>query len=140
MLLRRRWLFRGGIKAAARSAGRIDSFIKKEEARRPTLSLYFGGSPAEGLTARLKGNLHGREELYYAVYWLHQTTEIPSGENKGKTLESSNIVKEVGQRAATRRQLSVPPFNPEEEGLRRLGATGAYRCGSRRGALSEQLI
>lgn len=96
--------------------GRIEAFIETEAARESPLSFYFDGAAENGLTARLEGNLNGSEDFYYAVYWLKKTTEIPSGENKGKTLASRNIVKEIGRRDATRRRLSLPPVNTKTEG------------------------
>ena len=97
---------------------RINGFIQDElvSAISSPLHFYFEGNAANGLTTTLDGILHGDEQLYYVVYWLEKTTIIPSGENKGKTLTSSNIVKKFGARPATERQLTLPVFDANEQG------------------------
>ena len=114
--------------------GRIDSFIQQAQSRKPEVRFYFFERPDGKRVVRVEGALNGSEKLYYAVYWLRETTVIPSGENKGKTLESRNIVKDITGKAATSRQLIVPAINQQKEGCavwvqRPFGIVlGAARC------------
>jgi len=96
---------------------RIEQFVRDvRDTLAPPVRFYFDGKPTSGLTVALDGVLRGDEKLYYALYWLEKTTAIPSGENKGKTLTSSNIVKMFGSRPATERRLTLPVFDASRQG------------------------
>ena len=55
--------------------------------------------------------------MVYAVFKLSEETQVPSGENKGKLLISTNVVVNLkGQSLNDGRQLHLPKINPAEEG------------------------
>lgn len=95
---------------------RINRFIAEESDREPTLKFVFSGRAENGYSARVEGQLQGDEDLYYAVYHLEENTVIPSGENKGKTLISRNIVKALRQHPASRGEIILPAIDPAAEG------------------------
>ena len=106
----------GQKQSAGAQEARIDSFVAEFLRAPQTHSLSFLGSAKTGWEARLQGPLQGDERLYYAVFWREKTTAIPSGENKGKTLTSRNVVKTMQSVAANSRVLRAPPIDEKTEG------------------------
>ncbi|MCH9704864.1 MAG: DUF1223 domain-containing protein [Proteobacteria bacterium] len=94
----------------------IDGFIDEEKTRTQPLQFYFSGNAQDGWKAEVRGTMQGNEDLYYAIYLQEVTTDVTSGENKGKSMVNSNIVKSIERRSARKRQVSVPSYNPETEG------------------------
>lgn len=99
--------------------GVINGFIQKEhehaqQAAPVDVSFAFEPYDDGGWKVKLNGTINGNESLYYAIYQKEATTEIPSGENKGKTLTSSNIVLSLSAVSASRRAMSIPPIRDGE--------------------------
>lgn len=92
----------------------INGFIAYEQEQEQASGVSFAFAPQadDSLQVRLDGTIGGAEVLYYAVYQEEATTQIPSGENKGKTLTSSHIVLDLHAVAAKRRTISIPPRQP----------------------------
>lgn len=85
------------------------------EAKISPLTFHFSGNAADGWRARVAGTLIGHEDLYYAIYIKEQTTTVTAGENKGKEMLNSYIVRAYSK-AGSGRHISVPPYDPQREG------------------------
>ena len=107
----------GKYSASGTSQENISSFLKKEQEIPPTARWVFSGDAENGFSARLEGTIRPGVDLVYAVFKLSEETQVPSGENKGKLLISTNVVVNLkGQSLNDGRQLHLPKINPAEEG------------------------
>ncbi len=69
-----------------------------------------------GWRARISGSLEPGARLFYAVFTRRTVTDIPSGENKGKTLTNTNVVTVLENRGLDGgRSLSLPKIAPSQD-------------------------
>ncbi|MGI9337858.1 MAG: DUF1223 domain-containing protein [Gammaproteobacteria bacterium] len=66
--------------------------------------------------AQVRGTLQPGGDLYYAVFRRRVITEVPSGENKGKTLTNTNVVLVLQNRPLSAgRELALPKLKEGED-------------------------
>ena len=106
----------GRYQSGGSNESRIDSHVAEAKKTPPAVDIFIEGQAEKGYTSQIAGRLNGGETLNYAIYWLQETTVIPSGENKGKTLSSRHIVKRTERINAGKRRLSLPAIDPTREG------------------------
>ena len=93
----------------------ISSFLKKEQEKLPDTKWVFDGNAESGFSARIDGTLSPGLVLYYAIFKREAETQVPSGENKGKTLHSTNVVTTLKRHSLSDgRQLRLPKMDAEE--------------------------
>lgn len=110
-------IIQGKTSAGGTQKRQIDAAIAKAQAAADdNVKWQFGGDAASGWRAEARGTLQPGSYLYYAVFRRQATTEIPSGENKGKTLINTNVVLELQNRPlSSGRQLALPKLKPGED-------------------------
>lgn len=109
----------GTHEAVGSSEGKIDLLISQasNEVKDPsTLGVTFENNAQQGFIVNLKGSINDTDSLNYAIYQLAAETKVPSGENKGKTLNSHNVVTDFQFVNASKRKIIVPEFNAETHG------------------------
>ena len=95
----------------------IDAAIAKvQQADNSGAHWKFDGGAKDGWQAQVRGAMQPGAELVYAVFRRQTTTEVPSGENKGKTLINTNVVLVLEKRQLSAgRRLSLPPLKLGED-------------------------
>lgn len=94
----------------------IAEAVKEETLREQPLQFYFSGSADEGFSARVEGTLHGSEKFFYAIYIRQSTTQVTAGENKGKSMTNSHIVRDFKHQPAIKRRFTIPAHDGQQQG------------------------
>ncbi len=97
----------------------IDSLIKtarSESQNSSAIKISFKNSAQKGIIASIDGKIRDNYSLNYAIYLLSTETLVTSGENKGKKLNSHNVVTNFAFVNASKQKISVPQFDPATHG------------------------
>ena len=68
----------GRYQSGGSNESRIDSHVAEAKKTPPAVDIFIEGQAEKGYTSQIAGRLNGGETLNYAIYWLQETTVIPS--------------------------------------------------------------
>lgn len=89
--------------------GEAEAAVEAEGVR-----FYFSGGAAAGWRVRVVGRLQGNEDLFYARFLRRRVTQVRAGENKGKAMTNTNVVREL--KRGRGREVTIPSYEAADEG------------------------
>ena len=98
--------------AAQASGARLNPILKLveevAETPAPDINIQFSGDADTGFTAEIQGEVDDGMRIASAVFLRRETTEVGSGENKGKVLVNANVVTRLVFTPAEKRAVQFP--------------------------------
>lgn len=100
-------IIQGNRQSPGTQKGRILRAIDEVLENVPSIRFRFSGSNK----VRAEGALPPGSQMFYAIFWRERTTAIAAGENKGKTLQNTNVVEVLQRLPFGKREANIPEFD-----------------------------